>query len=109
MGLVEKALRKRSNQKLAAPIYATTAMADVQIIEALRGIVDTHNAETVREVERWKTTGNRISRWANKDKDPQKEHYYHLDVRSDGALIGFRRTPERILAEGRKSPGFDSY
>lgn len=107
MGLIEKAIRERSNQKLAEPICTSTTMSVGAVIEELRSLCDAHNAETVLDVERWKTTGNRFSRWVHKDKDPTREHYYHVRVHEREVLIGFRLTPERILE--KKNSGADPF
>lgn len=86
MGLVEKSIRKRSNQRLAQPISVPTALGPAEILAILTEYCDARNVECAETVTRWKTTGNRVSRWAQKEKDPMREHWFHVSPQENEVL-----------------------
>lgn len=104
MGLVEKSIRKRSNQRLAEPISAPTALGAAEILAVLNEYCDASNVECAETVTRWKTSGNRFSRWANKDKDPMREHWFHVSPQENEVLISFRM-PVDVLESFRRRRG----
>jgi len=100
MGLIEKSIRKRSNQKLAAEVLTPTALSFDEVVEALRKYCDAQNADVTRLVEvNQAKAKTRMGKWTANLQDPRNSHYYlspHPEMRQ--VLIGFGQRPEPILA-----------
>lgn len=100
MGLIEKSIRNRSNQKLAAEVFTQTALSFDQVEAAVRGYCDAKNAEMTEHVEQSKAKARtRLGKWTASLTDPATYHYYvspHPETRQ--ILIGFGQRPEPILA-----------
>jgi hypothetical protein len=104
MGLIEKSIRKRSNQRLAEPISVPTVLGPAEILAVLNEYCDARNVECAEMVTSWKTTGSRVSRWAHKDKDPMREHWLHVSPQENEVLISFRM-PIEVLESFRQRRG----
>lgn len=104
MGLIEKSVRKRSNQKLAAEVFTQTALSFDEVEAAVRRYCDAKNAEVTRAVGASQAKAKtRVGKWTANLQDPRNSHYYvspHPEMRQ--ILIGFGQRPEPILA-GRGS------
>lgn len=100
VGLIEKSIRKRSNQKLAAEVYTQTALSFDEVAAAVWTYCDAQNAEVTRLVEANQAKANtRLGKWTANLQDPKNSHYYvspHPEMRQ--ILIGFGQRPEPVLA-----------
>ncbi len=100
MGLIEKSIRNRSNQKLAAEVFTQTALSFDQVEAAVRGYCDAKNAEMTEHIEQNQAKARtRLGKWTASLTDPATYHYYvspHPETRQ--ILIGFGQRPEPILA-----------
>jgi hypothetical protein len=100
VGLIEKSVRKRSNQKLAAEVFTHTALSFDQVEAAVRGYCDAKNAEMTEHLEKNQAKARtRFGKWTASLTDPATYHYYvspHPETRQ--ILIGFGQRPEPILA-----------
>jgi len=100
MGLIEKSIRNRSNQKLAAEVFTTTALTYDEVVAAVRAHCDAQNAEMSRGIAQTQANAKtRFGKWVTSLNDPAKSHYY-ISPRPESRqiLIGFGQRPEPILA-----------
>ncbi len=100
MGLIERSIRKRGNQRLAAEVYTRTTLSFDEIVAVVEDYCNSHNMEvTDRHEEYAANANNRFTKWHAGAYDPGRHHYYvspHSEVRQ--ILIGFGQQPEPILA-----------
>ena len=100
MGVIERSIRKRSNQKLAAEVFTQTDLSFDEVMIAVRDYCDAMNAEVTSNVAASQANAKtRLGRWSASLRDPSKSHYYvspHPELRQ--ILIGFGQRPEPILA-----------
>ena len=106
MGMIEKAIRGKQNQKFAEPIRVATALSINEVVAAVHALVATH--EEPRQVARTKhlekmRNGGRLARWAVTDAKEQVAKQYYVTVESKQILVGWLGVPAKILAI--KKPG----
>lgn len=100
MGVIEKSIRKRSNQKLAAEVFTPTRLTFDEVVAAVQAFCEESNANVTRTIETNQANARtRLGKWTASLSDPKNSHYYvapHPEVRQ--VLIGFGQRPEPILA-----------
>jgi hypothetical protein len=100
MGVIERSIRKRGNQKLAAEVFTQTRLSFDEVTAAVRNYCDTENAEVTSLIEANQAKAKtRLGKWTASLSDPKNSHYYvspHPEMRQ--VLIGFGQRPEPILA-----------
>jgi hypothetical protein len=100
MGLIEKSIRKRSNQKLAAEVFTQTALSFDEVVVGVRKYCTAENEKVSRLLEESREKAKtRLGKWTASLADPKNSHYYvspHPEMRH--ILIGFGQRPEPILA-----------
>lgn len=106
MGIVEKSIRKRSNQNLAAPVYTNSLSSPQELVTQIVELCNAHNREVVADLQRRRNEGSWIKR-KNAEGTRASDHCYHASLRNGPEiLIGFSRTPAEILGNTRKQQGF---
>jgi hypothetical protein len=99
MGVAEREIRGRSNQKLAEPISTETALSFDEVVAELRRFCRAQNAQRKAQIaERRARARNRFSKWLAKAEDPARVAFY-LTVRPDkrDVLIGFGQPADDIM------------
>ena len=100
MGLIERSIRKRGNQKLAAEVYTQTTLSFDDVVRVVEEYCNAENMEVTRRHEEYAANANsRFAKWNASVHDPRNHHYYvspHSEARQ--ILIGFGQQPEPILA-----------
>jgi hypothetical protein len=100
MGVIEKSIRKRSNQKLAAEAFTPTRLSFDEVVAAVQKICDESNAAVTSHIESAQANARtRLGKWTTSLNDPKKSHYYvspRPEMRQ--VLIGFGQRPEPIMA-----------
>ena len=102
MGLIEKSIRKRANQKLAAPLATTTSLSRAEVVEAIKKLCASHNANSEQraraENERAQTRGLIGKLSSQGSAQAWLKNRFHVSVQEKAILIGYGGTPESILA-----------
>jgi hypothetical protein len=105
MGIAERAIRSRSNQKLAEPIHTDTALSFDGVVAELRKFCGAHEAQREAQIaERRARAKNRFSKWLAKVEDPARQAFY-ITVRPErrDVLIGFGQPADDILLGTRRT------
>jgi len=85
MGIAERAIRSRSNQKLAEPIYTDTALSFDEVLAELRKFCSAHDAQREAQIaDRRARAKNRFSKWLAKAEDPARQAFY-ITARAESA------------------------
>lgn len=103
MSIIEKSIRKRGNQKLAAPIYTNTSLAPTEVVSAIKKLCEKCNQDALAELAA-KRQGN-ILRRLSASATPEQSIQYYVTVKEKQVLIGYARTPERIINDQRRRQG----
>jgi hypothetical protein len=100
MGLIEKSIRKRSNQKLAAEVFTSTTLSFDEVVRVVQAHCNASNEEVSRSyADRRENAKTRFGKWTASISAPEHFHYYvspHAESRQ--ILVGFAQQPEPILA-----------
>ena len=100
MGVIERSIRKRSNQKLAAAVYTSTQHSFEEVVAVVQSFCDQSNTEVTNVIKTNQANAKtRLGKWTTSLSDPKNSHYYvspHPETRQ--VLIGFGQRPEPILA-----------
>jgi hypothetical protein len=102
MGIIEKSIRNRGNRKLAAPLTTTTSSSAEEVVEAIRRLCRSHNAnseaQAKTESERAQSRGFFGKMSSEESAKAWLRSRFYLSERDAGVLIGYGRKPEDILA-----------
>lgn len=101
MGVISKQIRKRGNQRLAAPLTTSTALTIPEAISVIKGVCEQYNQRVTAAIEKQRTEGSGFTRWLYGHASEQARHY-HVVVRKHDVLVGFEATPERILRHAKQ-------
>jgi hypothetical protein len=100
MGLIERSIRNRSNQKLAAEVFTQTQLSFDEVVAAVLSYCNAKNEEVTSLIAASQAKAKtRLGKWTASLSDPKHSHYYvspHPEMRQ--VLIGFGQRPEPILA-----------
>lgn len=109
MGIIEKKIRGRSNQKLAEPLSTVTRLQPAEVLAAVKEVVERHNRALVeKNTARQSQGGGKLRRFLT-DVDalgiPRRSYY--LKVRDKDILIGYEKPVDDILARvaRKRKPG----
>jgi hypothetical protein len=100
VGLIEKSIRQRGNQKLAAPVYTNTTLSQAEVIAAINQIGGSHNAAAERKAKEAdaQAVGKGFvgkAKWEGEAKSWRRRKFF-VSVQSTEILIGYRGTPDSI-------------
>ena len=102
MGIVEKSIRKRSNQQLAAPIYVDSPLSPDELVTTVVAVCDAHNDAVLADLRRRRTEGGWLRRMNAQGTDANSL-FCHASIRpGPELLIGYSKTPAQILGDTRK-------
>jgi hypothetical protein len=101
MGLISSQIRKRGNQKLAAPLSTTTLLSPNEVLAAVQGVIEQHNHSITVDNARQAVEGNRLTRFLA-DKADVSLNQYHWAPRGQDMLISYQRRPAWILEAQRR-------
>jgi hypothetical protein len=88
MGLIEKSIRKRSNQKLAAEVFTQTALSFDEVVVGVRKYCTAENEKVSRLLEESREKAKtRLGKWTASLADPKNSHYYVWVRLLEGYLI----------------------
>lgn len=100
MGLIEKSIRSRSNQKLAAEVFTQTAMSFDEVVRVVQAHCNASNEQVSKSIaDRQESARTRFGKWTASISTPEHFHYFvspHAESRQ--ILVGFAQSPEPILA-----------
>ena len=96
MGLIEKSIRGRGNQKLAAPVFTNTTLSKLEVVEKIKDICAELTAANIAELNEARSGGF----WKRGEVVGVQDGHvtYYVEVESNQVLIGFFGTPKQIQA-----------
>ena len=106
MGLIEKKIRNRGNQKLAAPLSTTTHLSPKEVQQAVKDVCATYNQAQVDDNARRIAQGNKLTRtWAQGTQLNLGLKQYYFAAESDELRVSYERPPAYVLANAKRRPG----
>jgi hypothetical protein len=100
MGLIEKSIRSRSNQKLAAEVFTQTTLSFDEVVRVVQAHCNASNEKVSQSyADLRENRKTRLGKWTASISTPEHFHYYvspHAESRQ--ILVGFAQQPEPILA-----------
>lgn len=104
MGIIGRTVRKRGNQQFAAPLRISTDLSISEVVESLYRMSNAHNehkqSSHTAALQAWSVGTERERRQARKT-PPTVLADYFLSAQDDCVLVGWRATPEDIVAVKR--------
>ena len=102
MGLIEKSIRKKTNQKLTEPMVTSTAMSASEALTAITDMCAKYNSDRLERHEQDETERSRLSKWAAPKMAP-KDKALSVLRQDKHLLIGYALTPEQIQVRTDKT------
>lgn len=108
MGVIQKSIRKRGNQKLAAPIYTNTKLSPGEVATAIQQLCEALNKKELADLAAKQQAGllKRIATMGTLEIDVQ----YFVKVEQKQILVSYNRPPAHVLAQRQRRVGvLDGY
>lgn len=99
MGLIEKQIRKRGNQKLAEPLSTPTRLQPREVAEAISRVCERHNQAEVERNATRKDAGGKLRRFmaeAEAGNLPRRKYYFKM--REKDLLVSYEQPVDEVLA-----------